>query len=69
MAGALGGAQTSGIQHGLQSQSGMGNDALTCYLAGMSRHQLNEIISEIKVIFSVRSPFLCHRSPSHVCKP
>ncbi|KAG1331123.1 cleavage stimulating factor 64 [Cocos nucifera] len=50
MAGALGGAQTSGIQNGLQSQSGMGNDALTHYLARMSRHQLNEIMSEIKAL-------------------
>ncbi|XP_010912502.1 cleavage stimulating factor 64 [Elaeis guineensis] len=56
MAGALGGAQTSGIQHGLQSQSGMGNDALTCYLAGMSRHQLNEIISEIKALATQNKP-------------
>lgn len=66
MAGALGGAQTSGVQNGLQSQSGIGNDPLTHYLAGMSRHQLNEIMSEIKVIFSVLSPFFCHRSLSHL---
>lgn len=64
MAGALGGAQTSAIQNGLQSQSGTGTDPLTHYLAGMSRHQLNEIMSEIKVIFSVLSPFICHRSLS-----
>ncbi|XP_038986625.1 cleavage stimulating factor 64 isoform X1 [Phoenix dactylifera] len=57
MAGALGGAQTSGIQNGLQSQSGMGNDPLTHYLAGMSRHQLNEIMSEIKALFTQNKAF------------
>ncbi|XP_010930797.1 cleavage stimulating factor 64 isoform X2 [Elaeis guineensis] len=50
MAGALGGAQTSSVQSGLQSQSGMGNDPLTHYLARMSRRQLSEIMSEIKAL-------------------
>ncbi|XP_008781534.2 cleavage stimulating factor 64-like isoform X1 [Phoenix dactylifera] len=50
MAGALGGAQASSIQSGSQSQSGMGNDPLTHYLARMSRHQLNEIMSETKAL-------------------
>ena len=49
---ALGGAQF-GIQsgqNGLQSQSALAHDPLTLHLAKMSRNQLNEIISEVKVI-------------------
>lgn len=51
MAGALGGAQT-GIksnQNGLQTQQGLGTDPLTLHLAKLSRNQLNEILSELKV--------------------
>lgn len=45
MAGALGGVQT-----GLQAQPTVGTDPLTLHLAKMSRNQLNEILSEIKVM-------------------
>ncbi|WOL11152.1 cleavage stimulating factor 64 isoform X1 [Canna indica] len=48
MAGALGGAQISTTH--LQSQSGTGNDALTHYLSRLSRHQLHEIMSEMKAL-------------------
>lgn len=51
MTAALGGAQT-GIpsnQNGLQSQQALANDPLTLHLAKMSRSQLSEIISELKV--------------------
>ncbi|XP_042494606.1 cleavage stimulating factor 64-like isoform X2 [Macadamia integrifolia] len=54
MAGALGDVQTGSMsskQNGLQSQSGLGNDPLTThYLAKMSRNQLYEIMSVIKVM-------------------
>ncbi|PIA55079.1 hypothetical protein AQUCO_00800076v1 [Aquilegia coerulea] len=53
MAGALGGVQTdymSSKPNGLQSQSGFGNDPLTLYLANMTRKQLYDIISEMKVM-------------------
>jgi hypothetical protein len=36
-------------QNGLPVQYGLGNDPLTHYLARMSRHQLHEIMSELKV--------------------
>lgn len=52
MAAALGGAQ-SGIQsnqNGLQGQSALAHDPLTLHLAKLSRSQLNEIISELKVV-------------------
>lgn len=52
MAGALGGAQT-GIksnQNSLQTQQGLGTDPLTLHLAKFSRNQLNEILSELKVL-------------------
>ncbi|KAB1219920.1 NAC domain-containing protein 78 [Morella rubra] len=52
MAGALGGAQ-AGIQsnqNGLHSQSALANDPLTLHLAKMSRSQLNEIMSELKLM-------------------
>ncbi|KAM1348435.1 hypothetical protein ACFX13_002718 [Malus domestica] len=45
MAGALGGAQS-----GLQNQLASPNDPLTLHLAKMSRGQLNQIMSELKVI-------------------
>ncbi|KAF5177558.1 Cleavage stimulating factor [Thalictrum thalictroides] len=51
MAGALGGVQTdcmSSKPNGLQSQSGVGNDPLTLYLANMTRKQLYDIVSEMK---------------------
>ncbi|KAG8091149.1 hypothetical protein GUJ93_ZPchr0011g27299 [Zizania palustris] len=48
MAGILGGAQTANVQNGLPVQYGLGNDPLTHYLARMSRHQLYEIMSELK---------------------
>lgn len=52
MAGALGGAQASMLpnQNGLQNQSALANDPLTLHLAKMSRSQLNELISELKVM-------------------
>lgn len=51
MAGALGGAQASVLpnQNGLPSQSALANDPLTLHLAKMSRSQLTEVISELKV--------------------
>jgi cleavage stimulation factor subunit 2 len=49
MAGVLGGAQTANVQNGLPVQYGLGNDPLTHYLARMSRHQLHEIMAELKV--------------------
>lgn len=51
MAGALGGVQ-AGMQSnqiGLQAQSALANDPLTLHLAKLSRSQLNEIMSELKV--------------------
>ncbi|KAK3118113.1 hypothetical protein QOZ80_9BG0694440 [Eleusine coracana subsp. coracana] len=48
MAGVLGGAQTANVQNGLPVQYGLGNDPLTHFLARMSRHQLHEIMSELK---------------------
>ncbi|KAK1311022.1 Zinc finger CCCH domain-containing protein 25 [Acorus calamus] len=53
MAGALGKPQTSSMymgQNGFPGQSGIGNDPLTQYLAKMSRHQLYEIMSEMKAL-------------------
>lgn len=50
MAGILGGPQTANVQNGLPVQYGLGNDPLTHYLARMSKHQLYEIMSELKVI-------------------
>lgn len=44
MAGALGSAPA-----GAQGQLALTNDPLTLHLAKMSRHQLKEIISEMKV--------------------
>lgn len=44
MAGAL-----SGPQAGIQGQLALANDPLTLHLAKMSRNQLTEIISELKV--------------------
>lgn len=51
MAGALGGAQTvmQSNQNGLQSQTALASDPLTLHLAKMSRNQLNEIMSQLKV--------------------
>lgn len=48
MAGVLGGTQTANVQNGLPVQYGLGNDPLTHYLARMSRHQLHEIMAELK---------------------
>ncbi|XP_059630404.1 cleavage stimulating factor 64 isoform X2 [Cornus florida] len=52
MAGALGGAQigSKSNQNGLQNQLALGTDPLTLHLAKMSRNQLNEIMSELKVM-------------------
>ncbi|XP_038700326.1 cleavage stimulating factor 64 isoform X2 [Tripterygium wilfordii] len=52
MAGALGGAQTAGQsnQSGMQGQSLPANDPLTLHLAKMSRVQLNEVMSDLKVM-------------------
>ncbi|XP_010243343.1 PREDICTED: cleavage stimulating factor 64 isoform X2 [Nelumbo nucifera] len=53
MAGALGDVQTGGMsskQTGLQNQSGVINDPLTHYLAKMSKHQLQEVMSEMKAM-------------------
>ncbi|KAJ8769404.1 hypothetical protein K2173_002724 [Erythroxylum novogranatense] len=54
MAGALGGAQTSvqSNQNGLRNQPALASDPLTLHLAKMSRNQLNEMISEMKVLTS-----------------
>lgn len=52
MTGALGGVQ-AGMQPnqiGLHGQSALANDPLTLHLAKMSRSQLNEIMSELKVV-------------------
>ena len=57
MAGVLGGAQTANVQNGLPVQYGLGNDPLTHYLARMSRHQLYEIMSELKVILKHKYQF------------
>nr|CAD1842013.1 unnamed protein product [Ananas comosus var. bracteatus] len=56
MAGALGGAQTTSLQNGLPVQPGLGNDPLTHYLSRMSRHQLNEIMSEMKTLATQNKP-------------
>lgn len=59
MTAALGGAQT-GIQsnqNGLQNQSALTNDPLTLHLSKMSRSQLIEIISEVKVILGQANLF------------
>ncbi|CAL9120088.1 unnamed protein product [Musa textilis] len=50
MAGTLGGAQISNVQSVLLGQSGTGSDALTHYLSRISRHQLHEILSEMKAL-------------------
>nr|XP_018683706.1 PREDICTED: cleavage stimulating factor 64 isoform X4 [Musa acuminata subsp. malaccensis] len=50
MAGALGGAQISNAQSVLPGQSGTGSDPLTHYLSRISRHQLHEILSEMKAL-------------------
>ncbi|XP_065012557.1 cleavage stimulating factor 64-like isoform X1 [Musa acuminata AAA Group] len=50
MAGALGGAQISNAQSVLPGQSGTGTDPLTHYLSRISRHQLHEILSEMKAL-------------------
>ncbi|OQU82995.1 hypothetical protein SORBI_3005G059800 [Sorghum bicolor] len=50
MAGVLGGAQTANVQNGLPVQYGLGNDPLTHYLARMSRHQLHEVMAELKFL-------------------
>lgn len=52
MAGALGGAQagSKSNQNGFQSQPMLGSDPLTLHLAKMSRNQLNEVISDLKVM-------------------
>ncbi|BFG40959.1 hypothetical protein CerSpe_272330 [Prunus speciosa] len=52
MAGALGGAQAGlqSSQSGLQNQLASANDPLTLHLAKMSRGQLNQIMSELKVM-------------------
>ncbi|URE49505.1 hypothetical protein MUK42_14296 [Musa troglodytarum] len=60
MAGVLGGAQTSNAQNVLQSQPGVGNDPLTHYLSRLSRHQLHEIMSEIKAL-TTKNKALAHQ--------
>ncbi|GMP46191.1 hypothetical protein CsSME_00014446 [Camellia sinensis var. sinensis] len=52
MAGLLGGAQASRElnQNGLQGQLTIYSDPLTLHLAKMSRNQLNEVMSELKVM-------------------
>ncbi|KAG8385075.1 hypothetical protein BUALT_Bualt03G0003800 [Buddleja alternifolia] len=52
MVGALGAAQTGSTvdQMGLQSQSLLGTDPLTRYLAKLSRSQLTEIVSDFKAM-------------------
>lgn len=50
MAGALGGAQAASNQNNLQSAT-MPNDPLTLHLAKLSRSQLTEVMSGLKVTF------------------
>ncbi|PON48973.1 Splicing factor-like protein [Parasponia andersonii] len=52
MAGALGGAQA-----GMQGQLALTNDPLTFHLAKMSRSQLNEIMSEMKLMATQNKEF------------
>ncbi|XP_074576749.1 cleavage stimulating factor 64-like isoform X2 [Curcuma longa] len=58
MAAALGGAQTSNAQNMLHSHSGNGNDSLTHYLSRLSRHQLLEIMSEMKTLTTQNKPLV-----------
>lgn len=60
MTGALGAAQVGiqSSQNGIQSQLASPNDPLTLHLAKMSRSQLNEIMSEMKVCISENFTFL-----------
>lgn len=53
MAQALGAAQTGGVsnQIGMPSQPTLGSDPLTLHLAKMSRNQLIEVVSDMKVSF------------------
>lgn len=60
MAGALGGAQISNAQSVLPGQSGTGSDPLTHYLSRVSRHQLHEILSEMKVNSFLFAPFFSY---------
>lgn len=56
MTAALGGAQfgIQSNQNSLQSQSALAHDPLTLHLAKMSRSQLTEMISELKVTIGCR---------------
>lgn len=66
MAGALGGPQAGTHANQLQGQSAPANDPLTLHLARMSRNQLNEIISALKVGRLVK--FICYISIfMHIC--
>lgn len=60
MTGALGAAQVGvqSNQNGIQSQLASPNDPLTLHLAKMSRNQLNEIMSEMKVCILENFMFL-----------
>lgn len=60
MAGALGGAQiaTKQTQIGLENQPGFGSDPLTMHLSKMSRNQLIDIISELKVSVSSKAQMI-----------
>ncbi|XP_042436125.1 cleavage stimulating factor 64-like isoform X2 [Zingiber officinale] len=58
MAAALGGAQTSNTQNMLHNHSGNGNDSLTHYLSRLSRHQLLEIMSEMKTLTTQNKPLV-----------
>ncbi|CAD5184996.1 unnamed protein product [Musa acuminata subsp. malaccensis] len=60
MAGVLGGAQTSNAQNVLQSQPGVGNDPLTHYLSRLSKHQMHEIMSEMKAL-TAKNKALAHQ--------
>lgn len=59
MAGALGGAQVASNQNTLQSAT-TPNDPLTLHLAKLSRSQLTEVMSGLKVpfcVYSLLSPY------------
>lgn len=57
MAQTLGAAQTGGTSNQVGALPALGSDPLTLHLAKMSRTHLNEIISELKVIFRINFLF------------
>lgn len=57
MAQSLGSAQTGGVsnQIGMHGRPTLGSDPLTLHLSKMSRNQLIEVISEMKVCFPMKT--------------